>query len=109
VKEHAGAYVYRVGVALLDRCAPHKVLGATPGFIFQAEAPYETSGLVPNVVFPTGLLRRGGELWLYYGGADSCVCLARANLDDVMATLRPHERTRGRFSRHQAQCAWDGD
>jgi hypothetical protein len=32
----------------------------------QVTALYELSGLVPNVVFPTGLLRRGDKLWMYY-------------------------------------------
>jgi len=42
---------------------------------------------VSNVVFPTGLLLRGDELWMYYGAADTCVCLATAKLADVLATL----------------------
>ncbi|MFC1603609.1 hypothetical protein ACFL5F_01155 [Planctomycetota bacterium] len=56
-------------------------------WIFQAEAPYELSGLTPNVVFHTGLLLRGDELWMYYGAADSCTCLATAKLDEVLALL----------------------
>jgi predicted GH43/DUF377 family glycosyl hydrolase len=42
---------------------------------------------VANVVFPTGLIRRGDELWMYYGAADHCIALATARLDDVLATL----------------------
>ncbi|MGB2863400.1 MAG: hypothetical protein WBC05_08755 [Sedimentisphaerales bacterium] len=49
--------------------------------------PYELSGLTPNVVFPTGLLLRGDELWMYYGAADNCTCLATAKLDEVLALL----------------------
>lgn len=56
-------------------------------WVFQAEAPYELSGYVPSVVFPTGALVRGDELWMYYGAADSYVCLATARLDDVLAVL----------------------
>ena len=56
-------------------------------WIFQAEAPYEMSGLTPNVVFPTGLLLRDDELWMYYGAADSCTCLSTAKLDEVLALL----------------------
>ena len=48
-------------------------------WVFQAEAPYELSG--------TGALVRGDELWMYYGAADSYVCLATARLDDVLAVL----------------------
>jgi len=56
-------------------------------WIFQAEAPYELSGLTPNVVFPTGLLLRGDELWMYYGAAGICTCLTTAKLDEVLALL----------------------
>ena len=56
-------------------------------WIFQAEAPYEMSGLTPNVVFPTGLLLQGDELLMYYGAADSCTSLATAKLDEVLALL----------------------
>ena len=40
-----------------------------------------------NRVFPTGLLLRGDELWMYYGAADSCTSLATAKLDEVLASL----------------------
>jgi predicted GH43/DUF377 family glycosyl hydrolase len=72
---------------MLDKDKPHKVVARSPNWIFQAEAPYELSGLVPNVVFPTGLLLRGDELWMYYGAADSYVCLAKAKLNDVLGEL----------------------
>jgi len=87
VKAYGGQLVYRAGVALLDRDQPHKMIARSRNWVFQAEAPYELSGLVPNVVFPTGLLLRGDELWMYYGAADMCVCLATAKLKDLMGVL----------------------
>lgn len=84
VKGYGGKYVYRAGAALLDLHEPQRVIHRCPHAIFQAEAPYEQTGLVPNVVFPTGLLERGDELWLYYGAADSCVALAIAQRDELM-------------------------
>lgn len=85
VKAYGGQLVYRTGVALLEKDRPHKVVARSRNWIFQAEAPYEMSGLTPNVVFPTGLLIRGDELWMYYGAADTCVCLATAKLDEILA------------------------
>ena len=76
-----------MGVALLEKDRPHKVVARSRNWIFQAEAPYELSGLTPNVVFPTGLLVRGNELWMYYGAADTHTCLATAKLDEIMAIL----------------------
>lgn len=87
VKSYGGRLVYRAGAAMLDRDRPHKVIARSPDWVFQAEAPYELSGLVPNVVFPTGLLVRGDELWMYYGAADTHVCLAIAKLRDVLSML----------------------
>jgi len=87
VKAYGGRYVYRAGAALLDDDEPYKVAARSPTWLFQAEAPYELSGLSPNVVFPTGLLRRGEELWMYYGAADTCVGLAVAPLKAVLAAL----------------------
>jgi len=84
VKQYAGHHVYRAGVALLDRDDPHRVIARCPQAIFQAEASYEKTGLVPNIVFPTGLLVRGEDLWVYYGAADTTVCLAIAKLDAVV-------------------------
>lgn len=55
--------------------------------MFQAEATYDLTGLVPNVIFPTGLLKRGDELWMYYGAADTSACLATAKVSDLMETL----------------------
>jgi predicted GH43/DUF377 family glycosyl hydrolase len=97
VKEYAGQKIYRVGAALLDRDKPHKVLARTPRCLFKATEPYEVSGLVPNVVFPTGVIRRGSDLWVYYGAADTCVCLAVVSLERVLSAL---ETDSGPFEKH---------
>ncbi|MFW6061706.1 MAG: glycosidase, partial [Planctomycetota bacterium] len=87
VKAYGGTLSYRVGAAMLDRDQPHKMIARAPKNIFKATALYEIAGLVPNVVFPTGLLRRGDELWMYYGAADTSVCLATGKLQDVLNTM----------------------
>ena len=58
--------------------------------MFGPQAEYERSGDVPDVVFPTGwILRDDGEtLDMYYGAADSSVCLAQ--LSDLLEHLRTH-------------------
>ena len=87
VKQYAGQLVYRVGAAMLDKDKPHKVIARSPKAIFKAVEIYERAGLLPNVVFPTGMLLRGDELWIYYGAADTFVCLATVKLKDVLDTL----------------------
>ncbi|UCG55712.1 MAG: hypothetical protein JSU70_12675 [Phycisphaerales bacterium] len=95
VKGYAGQLIYRVGAALLDTEKPHKVIARSPRAIFKASELYESTGLIPNVVFPTGMVLRGEELWIYYGAADTCVCLATVGLQDVLNTLEEEpERAR---------------
>ena len=92
VKMYAGEMAYRTGAALLDLNKPQKVLARSSNCIFKAAALYEMTGLVPNVVFPTGLLLRGEDLWMYYGAADTCVCLATARLQSVLDALEEDTR-----------------
>ena len=39
------------------------------------------------MILPTGLLLRDDELWMYYGAADTCICLATVKLQDVLDNL----------------------
>jgi beta-1,2-mannobiose phosphorylase / 1,2-beta-oligomannan phosphorylase len=87
VKDTVGGSIYRLGLALLDREDPTRVLGRSDHWIFGPEEAYERNGDVGNVVFPCGWILQGDELRLYYGGADSCVAVARASLSDVLDFL----------------------
>lgn len=87
VKSMVSGPVYRVGLVLLDRDEPARVLARSEDWVFAPEAPYERTGDVPNVVFPCGAILRGDEVWMYYGAADSTVCLATAPLRDLLGHL----------------------
>jgi len=89
VKETVAGGIYRVGLALIDLDEPTRVLHRLPSWILAPVAPYERSGDVPNVVFPCGLLHdpATGEVRLYYGAADSSICLATARLDDLLGAV----------------------
>jgi predicted GH43/DUF377 family glycosyl hydrolase len=89
VKEMVGGAIYRVGLALLDLEKPARVLHRADDWIFAPHAPYERQGDVPNAIFPCGLLHdaASGELRLYYGAADTSICLATAQLDELLAVL----------------------
>jgi beta-1,4-mannooligosaccharide/beta-1,4-mannosyl-N-acetylglucosamine phosphorylase len=75
-----------MGVALLDLDEPWKVRYRGKGHIFGPEAPYETAGFVPNVVFPCSVLRCSStnRLAIYYGAADTHIALAFAYLDELI-------------------------
>lgn len=79
---------YRIGAVLLDLKDPTVVLARTSQPVFQPTAEYERSGVVDNVVFPCGLINRGGTLYLYYGAADYVVGVAKAKLSDVLKMLK---------------------
>jgi predicted GH43/DUF377 family glycosyl hydrolase len=86
VKWVADGMVYRVGLVLLDRDDPAVVLRRSDHWVLAPEADYEVAGNAPNVVFPTGLVHDpvADELRLYYGAADSRVCVATASMPAVL-------------------------
>jgi beta-1,4-mannooligosaccharide/beta-1,4-mannosyl-N-acetylglucosamine phosphorylase len=54
--------------------------------LLNPEKDYETRGWVDNVVFPCGAIadEAKDELRLYYGGADTRICLATGSLSEVV-------------------------
>ena len=89
VKEMVSGDIYRVGLALLDLEEPTRVLRRASDWIFAPLKSYERQGDVANVIFPCGLIHDplSGELRLYYGAADTSICLATAQLEDLMAAV----------------------
>lgn len=89
VKSTVGGDIYRIGLALLDLAEPTRVLRRSPNWVLAPLALYERTGDVPNVVFPCGLIHdaANGEIRLYYGAADSSICLATAQLDDLLGCV----------------------
>jgi predicted GH43/DUF377 family glycosyl hydrolase len=86
VRGAASGQIYRLGVALLDLEDPSKVVGRAKEAILYPAAPEDFLGDVGNVVFTDGaILEDDGELKVYYGAADQVMCLATANVDDLIA------------------------
>ncbi len=83
-------YVYSFGAALLDLDEPARVLYRTRDYLMTAEEPYETTGFVPNVVFPCATLQDAatGRIALYYGAADTYVALAYTTIDELVEHLK---------------------
>jgi predicted GH43/DUF377 family glycosyl hydrolase len=89
VKETVAGALYRVGAALLDLDEPSRVIGRSPDWILGPREPYERTGDVPNAVFPCGLIHdeATGQLRLYYGAADTSICVATATLAQVLEAI----------------------
>jgi len=91
VKKMGVDSLYRLGLAMLDKDDPRKVLLRASRWIFAPEAPFEMNGLLPNVVFTCGAIVRGDEVWMYYGAADTFVGLATAKLSELVDFVKRHD------------------
>ena len=90
VKETVAGTIYRVGLALTSLDDPARVVHRAPEWVLTPSAPYERDGDIPNTLFPCGLVHdvETGEARLYYGAADTTICLATAQLDDLLDAVR---------------------
>lgn len=68
---------------------PTVCIRRSQNWVFGPEEDYEISGDVSNVVFPTGYVIEDDQdtLYLYYGAADSSICLAVAKISELLAWL----------------------
>ena len=77
--------VYRLGVALHKLDDPAIVLGVGDSWILQPEEPWEISGYVHNVVFTCGAIPEDdGTVKIYWGAADSVMCVGTAKIEDLI-------------------------
>lgn len=88
---NAADQCYRVGLMLLDKDDPTKILARTRKFVLEPKEPYETDGLYAGCVFPTGAVVRDGILYVYYGCADKYVAVVTETMEHVLDCLRRPE------------------
>ena len=83
-------FVYSMGAALLDLEEPWNVLARGRDYLLSPQVLYEQVGDVPNVVFPCAALvdRDADRLSIYYGAADTVVCLAHGRLSEILEFVR---------------------
>ena len=80
----AGA-VYRLGVALHDLDDPSIIIGVSDQWILQPEDEWEITGYVSNVVFTCGAVpEEDGTVKIYWGGADTVMCVGEANINELV-------------------------
>ena len=85
VKMTSAGPIYRAGTVLLDIEDPSKVVGQCDVPLLSPREDYERIGDVGNVVFACGaLVEPNGEVRMYYGAADTCVCVASATMDELL-------------------------
>jgi beta-1,4-mannooligosaccharide/beta-1,4-mannosyl-N-acetylglucosamine phosphorylase len=91
----ASVNIYQAGAVLLDGDNPTRVIARTRRNILEPRETYELIGQVPNVVFPSGLIPDSvgadgvvsddTRLRIYYGAADTSVCVAATTVGALIA------------------------
>lgn len=79
---------YKIGAMLLDLDDPTKVLYRSARPILEPREEYENYGFKAGVVYPCGAVIKDNTLFVYYGGADSYVCVAIAPLEEFLSNLK---------------------
>jgi beta-1,2-mannobiose phosphorylase / 1,2-beta-oligomannan phosphorylase len=82
---------YKIGAMMLDRDNPSKVLYRTHMPIIEPEEWYENDGHKAGVVYPCGSVILNNKLHVYYGGADTVVCAASADVDEFLYEMKHHK------------------
>lgn len=90
VRHTCSGFVYCGGGAILDRDEPWKVKYRCKKYLLAPSEIYERTGDVPNVVFPNSAMVKadGDSLDLYYGAADSVVCLAHGKISEIVCFIK---------------------
>lgn len=79
---------YKIGAMMLDKQNPSKVLYRTHTPIIEPVEPYENNGFKAGVVYPCGSVIMKDKLHIYYGGADSYVNAASADLEEFVYEMK---------------------
>ncbi|MEM3568185.1 MAG: hypothetical protein QXI20_01470 [Candidatus Jordarchaeales archaeon] len=78
---------YRVGAMIMDIDDPTKMLYRSRAPLLGPKEHYEFSGFKPGVTYVTGAVVKDSKLLVYYGAADTHVCVAYTNLDELLDYL----------------------
>ncbi len=78
---------------LVDFTNPREVIKRNDHSLLNPDKDYERQGDVPNIVFPSGAIIKDEKLYVYYGAADTRVCLATCNLEELLASLKKVEKS----------------
>ncbi|MBT8461891.1 MAG: glycoside hydrolase family 130 protein [Gemmatimonadetes bacterium] len=98
IATHFGSVnIYQAGVALFELDDPSHLIGRSRENVLEPRKMYELVGQVPNVVFPSGMIvddfdedgfaREESPVRVYYGAADTSVCMATGTIGGLLSAL----------------------
>ena len=86
IKMTGAGPIYRAGVVVLDLENPTVVRGRSPIPVLAPRTDYERIGDINNVVYPSAAIQEAdGELKVYYGAADTCICVATTTVEELLS------------------------
>jgi len=90
IKNHlSSSSVFGIQAVLLDLKNPLKIIGRTAQPLLVPKEEYERHGKTKSVIFPSGALVEKGILKIYYGAADTVLCLAQLRAGDLLKEISP--------------------
>lgn len=85
--------VFGIEAVLLDLNDPTKIIGKTDQPLISPETSYEKYGEVANIVFPSGAIVQDDTLSVYYGAADTRLCLATCSVSELLDHMRETKKS----------------
>jgi predicted GH43/DUF377 family glycosyl hydrolase len=93
--------VFGIEAFLLSSDDPRKMVGRSRAPLLVPEEEYEEYGKVKDIAFPSGAVKRGTSIHLYYGAADTTTCVAKANLDRLLTEITADPDRYPKFERFE--------
>lgn len=85
--DHRNPDRYRLGALLLDLNDPTKELCRSQKPILEPDADYENNGHKWGVIYSCGAVIKDDTVFVYYGGSDKVVCVAKASIRELLDEL----------------------
>ena len=84
VKQTSAGPLIRIGAVILKAEDPTSVIARTNIPILSPRTEYERIGDVPNVVYTCGAIFESDFVKLYYGAANSCICVGIVKVENIV-------------------------
>ena len=78
---------FRIESVLLDLNNPQKIVGRIHGPLLDPQEIYEKTGVVSDVVLPSGVIAENNKVKVYYGASDTTCALVEADLTEFMRSF----------------------